>query len=179
MSKHKQEPALVDEVPAPQVQADTPKPQSPQVLAPAAPPAPPEQPVPKVLPIGQAANKQIRCPRCGKPAAVTNARGARTQQQVISSLWWMLIRCSGIDGAFLEHSTTLVTLLETPHDPVIKQLAHVIGKDVHCPMVLPDGTVCWARGKGEWTIDEAHGIRCCEHGFTAFPGNQYVELWQD
>jgi hypothetical protein len=181
MSKHREPATTVEPQVAPQVPAETLGPQAPQVPAPAAPPAPP---APKI-PIGQAAGKQIRCTRCGKPAAVTNARGARTQQQVISSLWWMFIRCSSTCGAFLEHSTTLVDVLEdSARTPTIKMLSHVIGQDVHCPHIQehPDGTstVCWERARAEWTPDEAHGVRCHhEHGFVPFPGNTYVELWQD
>jgi hypothetical protein len=43
---------------------------------------------PVKVPIGDCIGKMIECPVCHKPASVTDARGARTATQVLSSTWW-------------------------------------------------------------------------------------------
>lgn len=158
-------------------------PVEPQVLAPVV-PVEIKPPAPKKVPIGQCEGLTVSCPRCGYPTHVTNSRGNRAVNDVPTSVEWMMSKCTGPHcGSQLESIQTMVTVV-ADRIPVIKQLAAVIGKGVHCPYVTggPDGTstVCWLRGLAEWSSEEGHGIRCYQnHAFIAYPADMMVELWED
>jgi DNA-directed RNA polymerase subunit RPC12/RpoP len=136
---------------------------------------------PAKLAIGDCLGLMIQCPQCGKPAAVTHARGARTQTQVVSSAWWVLVKCTGFCGSVLRKVNEPVTVLpESMPKPPVKTLGAAVGQFVLCPRTidLPDGgnRVCGARGQAAWTIDEGHMIACPQCGSRAWPGDTLVEV---
>jgi hypothetical protein len=113
------------------------------------------EPLPKRA-ISDCINQLVKCPDCGATAKVDNARGARTATQVISSRWWMLIRCKGACGAKLVKVSTLVEPLEDPTPPVItKPLGQAVGQFVRCPR-----PGCSMKSMAAWDMDNGHIIKC-------------------
>ena len=144
--------------------------------------AAPRAPAPPVkVPIGECLGLMIECPQCGKPAAVTNARGARTPTQVLSSKWWVMVKCQGFCGSMLRKVDEKVSVLpESLPKPVTKTLGAAVGQYVLCPRELaqPDGgkRVCAARSRAGWSIDEGHTITCPQCGARAWDGGTVVEV---
>lgn len=151
MSKHR-EPTVPDVEPAQQ---------------PAAAPMPVKQ-----VPIEDCIDRTIICPDCGSHATVSNARGARTATQVVSSRWWVMTRCSGVCGAKLRKVGTLVTVLpEAIREPIRMPLGEAVGRWVKC---LREN--CSGRARASWDSDIAHAVQCQECGLTAYPADTLVEI---
>ena len=136
---------------------------------------------PAKVEIGTCLGRMIACPSCGKPALVTHARGARTVNQVISSKFWVLAKCTGYCGNGLRRIAELVTLLpESLPVPVIKPLGTIVGHFVMCPIedTLEDGSerVCGAKSQAQWNETLAHNIHCPVHGARPYPGDTPCEL---
>jgi hypothetical protein len=148
-----------------------------------APPAP-QIPVAKasdLVPIGECLGKMIECPMCGRDASVTHARGARTLTQVVSSKWWVLVKCQGYCGSRLERVALPVKVLpQSQPKPVVKTLGECVGHFVLCPNQVkhPDGstTVCAAKSQARWDMDTGHGIICPTCGPRAYAGGTMVEV---
>jgi hypothetical protein len=137
------------------------------------------------VPIGDCVGKMIDCPTCGKPAMVQNARGARTVTQVLSSKWWVMVKCGGFCGSVLHRIALPVSLRPQPEpEPVFKSLGAAVGSMVKCPRVfmrdmgtaLERTELCGARAKAAWTLDEGHVIACPECQVQAYPGETLVEV---
>ena len=124
------------------------------------------------LPIGECIGKTILCPECGKPASVDNARGGRTPTQVISSKWWVLVKCKGVCGSKLRKVAELVELHpDSVPRPVFKTLGQAVGKFIKCPK--PD---CQAKSRAAWTADDGHVIECPTHLSEPYPSETVVEV---
>ena len=138
-------------------------------------------PVPVRRPIGECLGLMIECPVCGKPTFVTDARGARTPTQVITSQWWVLTKCQGFCGSVLRKRGELVTVLaDSMPKPVVRTLGEAVGHFVLCPRELPDadgvGHVCGARSQATWDMDVGHRIICPHCGPRATAGTTLVEV---
>jgi hypothetical protein len=129
-------------------------------------------PIPAQVPIGDCLGKMVDCPTCGKAAYVDHARGARTATQVISSKWWVLVKCKGYCGSFLSKIATPVTVQPEPEPPVItRTLGEAVGKFILCPR-----ETCRARAQAAWTMDEGHIVTCGQCQTRAYPGTTVVEI---
>jgi hypothetical protein len=172
----KQRPITVDEAPVPSGST---------------PPGPPSRggesyaEVAGLTPIGECVGKMIDCPTCGKPAMVQNARGARTQTQVLSSKWWVMVKCSGFCGSVLRRVAELVTVRPVPEpEPVIKALGACVGQFVKCPRsflrdmgtALERTEICGAKSRAAWTLDEGHIVDCPQCQIQPYPGDTLVEV---
>jgi hypothetical protein len=133
----------------------------------------PPPPKPGKVAIGTCLGKMVECPACGKPAYVTDARGARTLTQVVSSKWWVLAKCTGYCGNVLRRSETdMVTVLpESQPVPVFKSLGAAVGHWILCPREN-----CGAKSQAQWSMDEAHTINCPECGCRPYPSETQVEM---
>jgi hypothetical protein len=142
-------------------------------------------PVPAKVELGECIGKMIECPTCGKPALVQNARGARTQTQVLSSKWWVMVKCGGYCGSCLHRVALLVTPLPQPiPEPVIKELGACVGKSVKCPKAflrnmgtaLERTELCNEKAQAAWDIDLGHTVKCPQCGVEAYEGSTLVEV---
>jgi hypothetical protein len=162
MSKHKQ--PTLESPPSTPLKAGPPAPFDSAQGRPAPPPAKVE--------IGTCLGKMVDCPNCGKPAYVDHARGARTVTQVLSSQWWVLVKCRGYCGAYLSKIKTPVTPQPEPEPEVItKTLGEAVGRFVLCPRES-----CRAKAQAAWTLDLGHVVTCGSCQTRAYPGETVVEL---
>jgi hypothetical protein len=139
-----------------------------------APKSPPPDPAPARVPINQAIGKMVKCCECGHPSFVDNARGSRTETQVISSKFWVKTICKppGVCGAKLRKVTDLVELLEQPEPVKVKKaLGESVGKFVLCPLAE-----CGCKSMAIWRDDVAHAVQCPVHGLRAYPTDTQLEV---
>jgi hypothetical protein len=129
-------------------------------------------PIPAQVQIGDCLGKMVQCPLCGKPAYVDHARGARTATQVISSKWWVLVKCKGYCGSMLSKINTMVTPEAEPEPEVVtRTLGEAVGKFILCPRES-----CRARAQAAWTLDEGHVVTCGQCQTRPYPGTTVVEI---
>lgn len=114
--------------------------------------------------------KMCECPQCGKPAFVTDARGTRTATQVVSSRWWVLVKCTGYCGNMLRKTATPVTPLpDVPVPVVTTTVGAAVGKAVKCPL-------CGGKALVRCMVEAEHMIHCIRCGAADYPPETVVEL---
>ncbi len=132
----------------------------------------PPVPKPAKVPISECLGKRIVCHICGAVAQVDHARGARTNTQVISSRFWVLVKCKGQCGSMLCKVNTQVELQPEPTpEVVVRPLGQVVGHYVLCPR---EG--CASKSRAAWDIDQGHTIECPVCQTHAYNSETLVEV---
>lgn len=112
-------------------------------------------PVVTRAPLGECLGRRVKCPSCGKPADVGEARGAVVKEQPISSKFWVKLKCTGC-GSRLERVVTVVDVEAAPiAEPVRRRVGEVVSHFVRCPT---EG--CGQQCRVNWTLDDGHVIDC-------------------
>jgi hypothetical protein len=133
-------------------------------------PAPTEPVPPAQVPIGGLVGSMCSCPACGKPAYVTDARGTRTATQVVSSRWWVMVKCTGHCGNMLRKTATLVIPLpDVPVPVVTTTVGAAVGKSIKCPR-------CSGKALVRCMVGAEHMIHCVQCGAADYPSETVVEL---
>lgn len=111
-------------------------------------------PPPVKVPIGECLGKTVKCPDCGKPAEVFEARGGGLSARPVSSIFWVKVHCKGHCGTKLHKIGVMAEPLDLPPEaPKQRMLSEAVGRVIRCP-------TCGGRAQAAHDGKTGHEIRC-------------------
>lgn len=110
-------------------------------------------PKPAKVPIGECLGRAVKCPDCGKPAEVSEARGGGLSARPVSSIFWVRVNCKGCGSKLHKIGVEVEPLDVGPDPPKQMMLAEAVGRRVACP-------TCRGAALAAHDSKGGHEIRC-------------------